>query len=121
MAFGWRSLLDWWVPDAAGVVDEQATQKARHDRLALAYRRVFDVSGEDAQLVIADLAEITGYFRVNGPGLTSEERAYSDGQRSAFVRIFFMSSMADEKRVTLYKHLMGSPEPIAENEEPAPY
>jgi hypothetical protein len=73
-----------------------------HLELAGAYQRVFTGHGteRDAQFVLTDLANYTGFYRVSGPGLSAEDRAFADGQRAAFGRLFrFLRMSADETRL----------------------
>lgn len=59
-------------------------------RLISAYTAVFDhgnATVEDRQFVLTDLADFCGFYSVQGPGLSADERAYREGQRSAFGRI----------------------------------
>lgn len=39
---------------------------------------------EDKQIVLADLANASGFFRVSGPGFSGEDRAFSDGMRAVY-------------------------------------
>lgn len=58
-------------------------------KLAEAYRAFKDgrASKEHAQIIVADLAEASGFFKVNPPGLTADERSYQEGARSVFARM----------------------------------
>jgi hypothetical protein len=59
-----------------------------NNRLVAAYRAVFLPSGaatdEDKELVLADLANASGYYRVTGAGFSGEDRAFADGMRMTF-------------------------------------
>lgn len=70
------------------------------DDLSKAYQRLFTGHGseQDAQIVLADLANWTGFYRVSGPGLSPDDRAYSDGLRAAFGRLFRFLRMSDDER-----------------------
>ena len=70
--------------------------------LASAYRRVFEPgagasSDEDRQIVLADLSSFTGFYRVSGPGLSAEDRAFADGMRAAYGRIYRFLRMTDDE------------------------
>ncbi|CAM5776269.1 hypothetical protein LMIY3S_05443 [Labrys miyagiensis] len=71
----------------------RARGKEAQLRLALAYHNLFAAGSADAQLVLADLADFTGFYRVNGPGIPPDDRAFSDGMRAAFGRLFHGSLM----------------------------
>jgi hypothetical protein len=70
-------------------------------KLSNAYEALFTGHGskEDAEIVLADIANWTGFYRVNGPGLSAEDRAFFDGQRAVYGRIFrFLRMTEDERR-----------------------
>jgi len=71
------------------------------ERLHLAYRNVFNPANHDAQIVLADLADFTGFYRVNGQGIPPDDRAFSDGMRAAFGRLFRFLNLTDEERTAL--------------------
>ena len=70
-------------------------------KLALAYHNVFDIRNEDVQIVLADLADYTGFYRVNGEGIPADDRAFSDGKRAAFGRLFRFLNLTDEEKAAL--------------------
>ena len=70
-------------------------------RLTLAYRNVFSPRDPDVQIVLADLADFTGFYRVNGQGIAPDDRAFSDGMRAAFGRLFRFINLTDEERAAL--------------------
>ena len=74
---------------------------AAEQRLALAYRNLFSSTSPDAQIVLADLADFTGFFRVNGQGIAPDDRAFADGMRAAFGRLFRFTNLTDEERIAL--------------------
>lgn len=74
---------------------------AAEHRLAHAYRALFATTNTDAQIVLADLADFTGFFRVNGAGIGGDDRAFSDGMRAAYGRIFRFINLTDEERSAL--------------------
>ena len=74
---------------------------AAEQRLAQAYRNVFAFRDPDAQIVLSDLADFTGFYRVNGQGIPPDDRAFSDGMRAAFGRLFRFLNLTDEERAAL--------------------
>lgn len=62
-------------------------------RLAIAYRNVF--SREEGRIVLADLANRTGFFRVNGPDIPSDQRAFADGMRAVYGSILPILNLSD--------------------------
>lgn len=68
--------------------------------LAASYQRLFTGHGteKDAQIVLADFAAYTGFYRVNGPGVAGEDRAFADGMRAAYGRLFGFLRMTDDER-----------------------
>ncbi len=67
--------------------------------LADAYRAVFRDGGtsQDREIVLADFANYTGFYRVSGPGLSAEDRAFADGMRAAYGRIFRFLRLSREE------------------------
>lgn len=51
--------------------------------------------------MLADLADYTGFYRVNGESIPPDERAFSDGKRAAFGRLFRFLNLSDEERAGL--------------------
>lgn len=80
---------------------QRARGNQAHLRLALAYHNVFKASNEDVQLVLADLADYTGFYRVNGEGIPPDDRAFSDGKRAAFGRLFRFLNLTDDEKNAL--------------------
>ncbi len=65
--------------------------------LGKAYRRLFSGHGSkaDAEVVLADLANVTGFYRVTEPGAGTLD--YQEGKRAVYGRIFrFLRMGADE-------------------------
>lgn len=73
--------------------------------LAGCYQRVLmpgsTATNEDKQIVLADLANKTGFFRVSGMGFSAEDRAFSDGMRAVYGVIHTMIRMTDDERRSL--------------------
>lgn len=73
---------------------------ARADKvLAEAYRATFRDGGTDEQrqIVLADFANYTGFYRVSGPGMAAEDRAFADGMRAAYGRVFRFLRLSREE------------------------
>lgn len=67
-------------------------------RIALAYQRVFTGSpnGEDQGLVLTDLANYTGFYRVTPPETGDRDViVFNEGMRAAYGRIFQYLRMSD--------------------------
>lgn len=90
---------------------------ARTQEVASAYERLFTGHGgqKEAQIVLADLANWTGFYRVNGPEMGADERAWSDGARSAYARIFRFLRLGDDERRQLEEAARA--EAIADSQE----
>lgn len=90
----WRSLSSAF---AAGM------KRRLRARLALgaAYRRLFSGHGSkaDAEIVLADLANHTGFYRVTPPGAGSLD--YMEGKRAVFGRIFRFLRMTEAETEAL--------------------
>lgn len=69
-------------------------------RLATAYHAVFygKASDDDQNLVLLDLADFSGFYRVNPPGV---ELSYYEGMRAVYGRVFRFLRMSDGERVSL--------------------
>jgi hypothetical protein len=70
-------------------------------RLIAAYRSVFMPGGgatdEDKELVLADLANASGYYRVSGAGFSGEDRAFADGMRTTFGHALRFLLLSDDE------------------------
>ena len=86
-------------------------------RLSSAYRAVFTGTAmrEDADIVTADLADFSGFYRVNGPEVPAEARAFTDGQRAVFGRIFRFIRATDEETRSIEEAARA--EAIVDNQE----
>jgi hypothetical protein len=69
------------------------------EKLGSAYRNIFSGKGtaDDAQMVLADLANHSGFYRVSGPDVDPNARAFADGMRAAYGRIFRYLSLTDQE------------------------
>ena len=91
--------MKWW-----GIGRRFVTAPRSDDaqvELIEAYNNVFKAGSPDVQIVLADLANFTGFFRVNGQGIPPDDRAFSDGMRAAFGRLFRFTQLAEEEREAL--------------------
>lgn len=77
------------------------TRKSRsvvgQDRLIKAYRDVFMRPDESTEIVLSDLANFTGFYKVPPIGSPPETLLVDQGMRSAFGRIFSFLSLPEEK------------------------
>jgi len=67
-------------------------------RIALAYQRVFTGTpdGEDQGIVLVDLANFTGFYRVTPPEAGKRDAiVFNEGMRAAYGRIFQYLRMSD--------------------------
>lgn len=73
--------------------------------LAGCYQRVLmpgsTATNEDKQIVLADLANKSGFYRVSGPGFSAEDRAFADGMRATYGAIHAFLRMTDDERRSL--------------------
>lgn len=86
----WRNLSGLFAPQL---------RRRLQARLALgsAYRRLFAGRGSkaDAEMVLADLANHTGFYRVTEPGAGSLD--FAEGKRAMFGRLFRFLRMAEDE------------------------
>jgi hypothetical protein len=70
-------------------------EKVPEMRLVQAYKAFADGKAglEDSQLILVDLAIISGFFAVPEPGISSEELQHHGGARRVFGRIVRMTEM----------------------------
>jgi hypothetical protein len=75
---------------------ESRTTKAQL-RLISAYKEVFqgNPSGEDQEMVLADLANAASWRKVCPPTVSNDELRYIEGARSLFSRVFAFISLND--------------------------
>lgn len=89
---GWRTRARL----QALVGEEQAVA-----RLTRAYQSVFATGREDAELVLADLAEHCGFYKVAARGSDSGTIHYDEGKRAAFARIWSFLTLTDAELAAL--------------------
>lgn len=56
---------------------------------------------QKGQLIVADLAAFSGFFEVTEAYAPPEIRAFNDGKRAAFGRLFHFLNLGDEERQAL--------------------
>lgn len=69
--------------------ENQGKDYATELALSEAYQAVFagNATKDEADIVLIDLALQSGFFQVDGPGVSADQRAYSSGQRSVYAVI----------------------------------
>lgn len=102
----WRSL--------ASQMDGPRDEKAQA-RLLQAYRDVFEREDESTEMVLADLANFTGFFKVPPIGTPPDMLLVDQGSRAAFGRLFSFLSLPEERRAAMEK--AARREAIADDEE----
>ena len=87
------------LPDEPGS-PQDALERDRLKRLAQAYKAVFLASPtkEDQELVMTDLANVTGFFRAAHP---VDDLAFENGKRAVFERLFQMVELPDDEIVAV--------------------
>lgn len=86
-------------------------------RLAGAYKATFggNATQEDIEIVLTDLAEATGFYRVSPAGTSAEARAFADGRRDVMSRILNLVNLPSEKLTALHNAALA--EELTTNEE----
>jgi hypothetical protein len=71
--------------------------------LSNAYREVFfgNATAQQREMVLVHMAEMSGFYKVQPPGLTHDERAYHEGARSVFGLVVANTSMTPDERYAL--------------------
>ena len=71
--------------------------------LTQAYRNLFDgrATKQEAQMVLADLANHSGFYQVLPPGAGASELAEANGKRAAFGRLFRFLRLSTEELAEL--------------------
>lgn len=64
-------------------------------RLVASYHEVFRTGREEAEIVLADLADFSGFYKVTPPG--AGDLSFNEGKRAVFARIFSFLRMTDEE------------------------
>lgn len=86
-------------------------------RLVEAYQAVFGGNGtkQDAEIVLADLTNVSGVYAVESADVSATGRAFADGRRDLMMRILRMAKMTAEQRSALFDAVMAEEE--ADNQE----
>ena len=71
---------------------------ANEQLLMNAYATVFERKSEAVDLVLADLAEYSGYYATMPRDATALQYARAEGGREVFARILSLSGVSDERR-----------------------
>jgi len=82
----------------------RASRLEAEARIAIAYQRVFTGSpnSEDQSIVMVDLANFTGFYRVTPPeGGDRDTIVFNEGMRTAYGRIFQYLRMSDAEVLSL--------------------
>jgi hypothetical protein len=104
----WRSLASQM---AKGSKRGQVSQK----RLTQAYLDVFANGSESAEIVLADLANFSGFYKVPPIGAPPETLLVDQGLRASFGRLFHFLSLPDDRLAALEK--AARQESLADDEE----
>lgn len=90
---------------------DRRTAETRNERLSEAWQAFVRgaASKEDADLIMADLASVTGYFFVSEPGATGDALLRNEGRRDVMARILFLldlpfSYMTELRRAASDEH-----------------
>src|SRR5262245_26409068 len=83
--------------------EHQASPAEAELRLAAAYQRTFmgSPTNEDQELVLVDLADFSGFYRVTAPQSGSDQVFFNEGLRALYGRIFRYLRMSDAERQAL--------------------
>lgn len=73
----------------------QGDDTAKAVRVKEAYKAFVDgrASRDDADLIMLDLAKVSGYYHVTPPGTSSDDVQRAEGARSVYARIVYMLNM----------------------------
>lgn len=80
-------------------ISAQHPRGAQSDNaLKACYERVFRGTPNqgDADIVLADIANTSGFYLVSGPKIDGTERAFNDGKRAVMARILGLLNMPPE-------------------------
>lgn len=73
------------------------------EKLTKAYLDVFGKDNESVEIVLTDLANFTGFYKVPPPGTPPETLLYEQGLRAAFGRLFHFLSLPPDRLEELEK------------------
>lgn len=83
--------------------EHRASPAEAEVRLALAYQRTFmgSPTNEDQELVLVDLADFSGFYRVTPLDGGRDQIVFNEGLRALYGRIFRYLRMSDQERQAL--------------------
>lgn len=86
----------------SGQKESVSRPEAEH-RIGQAYQAVFlgQPTKDDQEIVLMDLANYTGFYRVTGPGGTPDQMPFDNGKRAAFGRVFRFLRMSNDEFASL--------------------
>lgn len=82
-----RTLADFCPPSADAPEADRGNKAMLRLRQAYRNLRSANVTSEDVDLILVDLAKASGYYNTTPPGVDALTLAYCEGQRSIFGRI----------------------------------
>lgn len=88
----WQTIANRFLP---------GRRRAALARLELASAYQAALSGVNGRTVVSDLANFTGFFQVTEANAPPEIRAFNDGKRAAFGRLFLFLNLSDEDKARL--------------------
>lgn len=65
--------------------------------LVAAYNSVFAQGREDVEMVLSDLANFAGFYKVAERGASADELNFDEGKRAAFARIWSFLTLTDRQ------------------------
>ena len=91
--------------------DKQMDPAALEARVVSAYTNLFNGNGgkDDAEIVLIDLAQTSGYFEVLSADATPGELAQHNGSRTVFGRTMFATNMPQSVLNEMATALMSAP------------
>ncbi len=66
-------------------------------QLIAAYNSVFVQGREDVELVLTDLANHCGFYKVDDRGASADDLNFDGGKRAAFARIWSFLTLTDQQ------------------------
>lgn len=83
--------------------DNPKRDAAAKERLRQAYAAIFDLDEVNAQIVLADLCEYCGYYKVFDPAVSMSVMADHNARRAVFGRIFHFLNLSEDERRELHE------------------
>lgn len=100
---------------SAGFKPGERRSAVAAEELTRAYHAVFGNGSNDAEIVLADLANYCGFYQVPPPDASAEQLRYEQGLRTAYARIHHFLSLTREQHQAL--ETAARAESLADNEE----